>query len=295
MAWPAGGIDTTELSASDKSVAAARTALLAAVAGFNDIAASRGAANGIPSLDGAGQIPSAQLPAGIIPSGVLVPYAGATAPSGWLLCFGQAVSRTTYAALFAAIGTSWGVGDGSTTFNLPDMRGRVAAGQDNMGGTAAGRLNVTLTGNTSSGSAVITGLSSTTGLAVGMKAVGSTVPPGATVQSIDSASQVTLTSGVGVTAGTGVTLRFGVVDGATVGDSGGAAVHAMTTPQMPAHGHNYDAGGNSHYILRSTGGALGLTSGAVQANLATATQNAGGGQAHPNVQPTAVTTYIIKT
>lgn len=75
-----------------------------------------------------------------IPEGSVIPYAGSAAPSGWLLCFGQAVSRTTYAALFAAIGTVYGTGDGSTTFNLPDMRGRIAAGVDNMGGTAANRV-----------------------------------------------------------------------------------------------------------------------------------------------------------
>lgn len=64
----------------------------------------------------------------------------ANIPATSLLCYGQEVSRTTYAALFAKIGATWGVGDGSTTFNLPDMRGRVPAGADNMGGAAAGRL-----------------------------------------------------------------------------------------------------------------------------------------------------------
>jgi microcystin-dependent protein len=54
--------------------------------------------------------------------------------------FGQNVSRTTYAALFAVIGTTYGVGDGSTTFTLPDLRGRVVAGEDDMGGTSANRL-----------------------------------------------------------------------------------------------------------------------------------------------------------
>jgi len=58
----------------------------------------------------------------IMPSGIVAPYAGASAPSGWLLCDGAAVSRTTYAALFAVLSTTFGVGDGSTTFNVPDMR-----------------------------------------------------------------------------------------------------------------------------------------------------------------------------
>lgn len=73
-------------------------------------------------------------------AGMVMPFAGAGAPTGWLLCYGQAVSRTTYAALFSALGTAWGAGDGSTTFNLPDLRGRVLAGKDDMGGTSANRL-----------------------------------------------------------------------------------------------------------------------------------------------------------
>lgn len=60
--------------------------------------------------------------------GLVVMYGAATAPTGWLLCNGTAVSRTTYAALFAVVGTSYGTGDGSTTFNLPNSMGRVAIG-----------------------------------------------------------------------------------------------------------------------------------------------------------------------
>jgi microcystin-dependent protein len=75
-----------------------------------------------------------------VPPGIVLPFAGATAPDGYLLCAGQAVSRATYADLFGAIGTTYGIGDGSTTFNLPDLRGRVAAGRDDMGGAAANRL-----------------------------------------------------------------------------------------------------------------------------------------------------------
>lgn len=75
------------------------------------------------------------------PVGTVMPTALSNAPVGWLLCYGQAISRTSYATLFNAIGTTYGAGDGSTTFNLPDMRGRVAVGKDNMGGSAAGRVN----------------------------------------------------------------------------------------------------------------------------------------------------------
>lgn len=56
------------------------------------------------------------------PIGTINAYGGVTAPEGWMLCQGQAISRTEYADLFAVIGTSYGSGDGSTTFNLPDMR-----------------------------------------------------------------------------------------------------------------------------------------------------------------------------
>lgn len=84
--------------------------------------------------------PFAWVDVGLLPAGVIAPYAGSAAPSGWLLCHGQAVSRTTFAALFTAIGTTYGSGDGSTTFNLPDLRGRVPVGKDDMGGSAANRV-----------------------------------------------------------------------------------------------------------------------------------------------------------
>ena len=74
------------------------------------------------------------------PTGAVIPFAGAAAPTGYLLCYGQAVSRTTYADLFAVVAEVYGVGDGSTTFNLPDLRGRVVAGKDDMGGSSANRL-----------------------------------------------------------------------------------------------------------------------------------------------------------
>lgn len=73
-------------------------------------------------------------------SGLVLPFAGSTPPDGWLLCDGSAVSRTTHADLFDVIGTTYGAGDGATTFNLPDLRGRVLAGLDNMGGTSANRV-----------------------------------------------------------------------------------------------------------------------------------------------------------
>ena len=65
---------------------------------------------------------------GGFPSGTMIAFAGKSVPDGWLLCNGALVSRMTYAKLFAAIGTAWGAGDGSTTFKLPDADGRVLQG-----------------------------------------------------------------------------------------------------------------------------------------------------------------------
>jgi microcystin-dependent protein len=69
-----------------------------------------------------------------MPVGVVLPFAGGTVPTGWLDCDGSAVSRTTYADLFAVIGTDYGPGDGSTTFNLPDFRSRSILGAGAPGG-----------------------------------------------------------------------------------------------------------------------------------------------------------------
>lgn len=74
----------------------------------------------------------------ITPVGTVAPFAGNTAPDGWLLCDGSAISRTIYSALFAAIGTTYGVGDNSTTFNLPNTQGVFlrGAGSQTISGTS---------------------------------------------------------------------------------------------------------------------------------------------------------------
>jgi microcystin-dependent protein len=100
-------------------------------------------ATAVMTMDTSGNISTATPAAFLMPTGVVMPFAGSSAPSGYLLCDGSAISRSTYADLFSVIGTSYGVGDTTTTFNLPDMRGRVPAGKDNMGGSAASRLTGT--------------------------------------------------------------------------------------------------------------------------------------------------------
>lgn len=75
-----------------------------------------------------------------VPSGAIMVYGGGSAPEGWLLCDGSAVSRQVYWMLFSVIGTLFGGGDGANTFNLPDLRGRFPLGQDDMNGIPAGRV-----------------------------------------------------------------------------------------------------------------------------------------------------------
>jgi microcystin-dependent protein len=91
----------------------------------------------------------ASQPGDIFPSGVILQFAGSSAPTNWLICDGTAVSRTTFAALFAAIGTTYGAGNGSTTFNIPDMRGKMVVGKHSSGtfqtlGQTGGEENHTL-------------------------------------------------------------------------------------------------------------------------------------------------------
>ena len=82
----------------------------------------------------------------IVPIGAMLDWTGGPPPnSNFVMPFGQAISRTTYATYFSLVSTTYGSGDGSTTFNVPDVRGRVVAGIDNMGGFAAGRIGTLAT------------------------------------------------------------------------------------------------------------------------------------------------------
>jgi microcystin-dependent protein len=85
--------------------------------------------------------PLEELPLNVLfPSGICVPFAGAVAPVGWLLCYGQAVNQADFPSLYAAIGTTYGAGPGPATFVIPDLRGVVIGGKSNMGGADRGNL-----------------------------------------------------------------------------------------------------------------------------------------------------------
>jgi microcystin-dependent protein len=118
-------------------------------------------------LDAGGRVPAL---VGGVPAGTALAFAGSTPPEGYLECDGAALSRTAYAALYAAIGTAFGAGDGSTSFNLPDLRGEFVRGWDHGRGVDAGRAL---------GSAQADALQNITGSAGGLITGGDTPTSGA--------------------------------------------------------------------------------------------------------------------
>lgn len=107
---------------------------------------SDGNANDVLQSDGSGNLSFTALPQAV-PTGSVHLMASTTAPSGYLKCNGAAVSRTTYADLFAEIGTAFGAGDGSSTFNVPDLRGEFVRGWDDSRGVDSGRNFATAQGD----------------------------------------------------------------------------------------------------------------------------------------------------
>jgi microcystin-dependent protein len=154
-----------------------------------------------------------------VPIGTVTDFAGTVAPTYWLLCYGQAISRATYSGLFTAIGTTHGAGDGVTTFNLPDLRGRTTAGRDDMGGAAASRI-------TAGGS----GITGTTVGAVG----GAQVHTLATSEMPAHSHTPTLVvSPAGGGGGAWVEGGSNVIAGTVaLANTGGGGVHQNTQPTM---------------------------------------------------------------
>lgn len=196
------------------------------------------------------------------PVGSVQDFAGTSAPTGWLLCYGQAVSRTTYSGLFDVIGTTYGAGDTTTTFNLPDCRGRVTAGKDNMGGSSANRL---------------------TGQTGGLNGDNLGATGGTETHVLTTAQMAAHTHAAGTLAA----------------DSAGAHTHtiAMTTSgdDNPGGGNNpiSTSGGGAvpvnpaTHISANSNGAHGHT-------ISGSTASVGSDTAHNNVQPTIVFNKIIK-
>jgi len=151
-------------------------------------------------------------------AGTLAPFAGGTIPAGWLSCAGQAVSRSTYAALFLAIGTAHGAGDGATTFNVPDLRGRAVFGKDDMNGIAANRLTI--------------GGSGINGATLGGVGGGETVTLNTTQMPSHAHDKGNYGNG-NIAAGAVIFVSNG--SGQNTTSQGGGAAHANVPPALVAH------------------------------------------------------------
>lgn len=199
-----------------------------------------------------------------VPLAAGLDYWGPTTPnSAFAFPAGQAISRTTYASLFAIIGVTYGAGDGSSTFNLPDLRGRVVAALDNMGGSAAGRLTATYFGAVSGQAATALGNIGGREFAT----VAQSNLPNATL---------------GVTGSVSVTSSAGVVT-ATNG-----------TPFANA-GFTSGAGGPVQFLNGQSNSAAAVSSTGSLASGVTGSMNGGVAQTSmPNAQPTIVCNYIMR-
>ena len=212
-----------------------------------------------------------------IPTGTIFDYAGAGDPPGWLPCDGRALSRTTYAALFAAIGTTWGAGDGRTTFNVPDLRRRVTVGSGGQGTSALG-ASVGDTGGAES-----------------HQLTEPEMPRHTHPARIAYSAEHTHNAGTLKTATNGehkhrLPARRAVGWGERKPQSytSWAYWYAPTSLELANAARAGVAGSHAHNVQGRTGAAGSHTHGV-------GIDNTGAGHAHPNLPPSAVVTKIIKT
>jgi len=238
-----------------------------------------------------GAVTLAQLAASLtpflVPTATLVPFAGSASPTGWLICDGSSLLRATYPALFAAIGSNFGSVDG-THFNVPDMRGRIPVGREAMGGTTSNRIERSTTISTTNASPTAT-VGSATNLSRGMAVVAAGVPAGTTITNIVGTS-ITLSANATATA-SGIAARFSMLanDPEVLGAAGGTDVHTIVLDQLAGHFHTV-----ASFTAGPGGGGAPYSSGNTGTQSNPTTSVAGGDQAHPNMQPSLVTNYIIK-
>jgi microcystin-dependent protein len=227
-----------------------------------------------------------------------------TAPQGWLICDGSAVSRETYANLYTAIGVTYGNGDGTTTFNLPDLRGRTPIGA----GQLSYKFNfptasVDITNNqiniTGCKTQLYVGMPitiTTTGTIIGGVTTGTTyyIAAGTNASNIKLATttQNALTGTVVdiTNVGTGTHTLNIVGTNRTIGQIGGEETHLQTVSELAPHNHARNT------WTRVNGYANGSAWSALEDGVSAShwTQSTGGGNAMNNMQPFLALNYIIK-
>ena len=230
----------------------------------------------------------------IPPVGVITPFAGSSAPTGWLLCDGSAVSRTTYSTLFAIISTTYGVGDGSTTFNLPNLRSRsvIGVGAGTKVATFASRSSnvITVTGLTNAANnefqtgqavtyvtsgSVITGLTSSTVYYI-VRITNTTFSLATTLANAIAGTVIALSSD-----GSGTQTFTQTLTTRTLGDTGGEENHALILDEVPG-------------TLLKTAGTI-MDRGLNSPTVPTTANNSPGDKAHNIMNPFIALNYIIKT
>lgn len=241
------------------------------------------------------------------PAGIIEDYAGSTIPAGRLPCDGAAVSRTTYARLFAAIGTTWGAGDGSTTFNVPNLNGRGTIGD----GTGTVVEEVTATSGNG-----FTVASNDTKWLTGMTVVLSNLTGFTTSASAGPTYYVSRISATNVRLATTLALAQNATPDVTISGTGTATLthsytartlgqyigkesHAMTSTELlshlhtqTSHSHNYDKTNTAAGLLDSGTTRGGYTSTATN-SVAPEIQSTGGNAAMNIMNPGAVMKKII--
>lgn len=194
-----------------------------------------------------------------VPVGAIQAYGGPTAPSGWLLCNGAAVSRTTYGALFGVIGTFYGPGDGATTFNLPNLQQRFLLGKAASGtgaglGDTGGTIDHTHSGGTTSSDGAHTHSGATGNASPGTDSQGSHDHGGATGSHSHGAGSLNLAAfqtSVTWAAGAGAAGYDNSVANAISGstDSATASISSAGSHSHTVNSHNHSIGsdgGHTH-------------------------------------------------